>query len=103
MLSLVRLPSVSDGDFTALLLVVVAVILAVPSILFSSIFAIVGVRLSLPFVSNPFTSLAAEPERYDINPGNIGSMHGERNDAKPAACGYDYVCFIYHFYLLINS
>ena len=39
-----------------------------------------------PFLSKLFASLAAEPERYDINPGNIGSMHGERNEAKPASC-----------------
>ena len=88
MLSLVRLPSVSDGDddFIALLLVVVVVvILAVPPALFSSILVIVDVWLLSSFVSKPLASLAAEPERYDINPGNIGSMHGERNEAKPAA------------------
>jgi len=87
MLSLVRLPSVSvgDDDFIVLLLVVVVVILAVPPALFSSILVIVEVRLLSSFFSKSLASLAAEPERYDINPGNIGSMHGERNEAKPAA------------------
>jgi hypothetical protein len=29
-------------------------------------------------------SLAAVPERYDINPGNIGRIHGDKNEPNPA-------------------
>jgi hypothetical protein len=31
-----------------------------------------------------FASLIAVPERYDINPGSIGRIHGDKKEAKPA-------------------
>ena len=31
-----------------------------------------------------FASFIAVPERYDIKPGSIGRMHGDRKEAKPA-------------------
>ena len=31
-----------------------------------------------------FTSFIAVPERYDIKPGSIGRIHGDKKDAKPA-------------------
>jgi hypothetical protein len=31
-----------------------------------------------------FASFIAVPERYDMKPGSIGRMHGDRKEAKPA-------------------
>ena len=32
----------------------------------------------------PASSFIAVPERYDMKPGSIGRMHGDRKEAKPA-------------------
>jgi hypothetical protein len=31
-----------------------------------------------------FASFIAVPERYDIKPGSIGRIHGDKKEAKPA-------------------
>jgi hypothetical protein len=31
-----------------------------------------------------FASFIAVPERYDIKPGSIGRLHGDKKEAKPA-------------------
>ena len=45
---------------------------------------VVVVPISVVVVSDFLASLAAVPERYDINPGNIGRIQGDKNEPNPA-------------------
>ncbi len=45
---------------------------------------VVVVPISVVVISDFLASLAAVPERYDIKPGNIGRIHGDKNEPSPA-------------------
>ncbi len=44
------------------------------------------------------------PARYEIKAGKIGSIHGEKNDPRPAKCGYLVCCSLafLSYYLLVS-
>lgn len=74
MLSLVRVAM--DGDCRCLCLCCPSLTLLFSILTSSSEFLMIAVEL--------FTSFIVVPERYDIKPGSIGRIHGDKKDAKPA-------------------
>jgi hypothetical protein len=48
--------------------------------------AVVLPYLAVPvsLICESFASLAAVPDKYDIKPGSIGSIHGDKKEPSPA-------------------
>ena len=76
MLSLVRVTVDEDCCCLCLCLCCSSLPLLFSILISSSEFLMIGVEF--------FTSFIAVPERYDIKPGSIGRIHGDRKEAKPA-------------------